>query len=51
MVGDILGMGAGLAGQYANMQQPQLTQAQVGGKDLEDVYWDPTTRTYTDMRK
>ena len=51
MVGDILGMGAGLAGHYANMQQPQLTQAQVGGKDLEDVYWDPTTRTYTDMRK
>tara|TARA_R100001443_G_scaffold155_2_gene624 strand:- start:10471 stop:11082 length:612 start_codon:yes stop_codon:yes gene_type:complete len=51
MVGDVIGMGAGLAGQYAQRQQPQLTQAQVGGKDLEDVYWDPTTRTYTDMRK
>tara|TARA_R100000700_G_scaffold41273_2_gene61143 strand:- start:941 stop:1666 length:726 start_codon:yes stop_codon:yes gene_type:complete len=49
MIGDVIGMGASLAGQYAGMKQPQLTQAQIGGQDIQGVYWDPSTKSYTDF--
>ena len=49
MTGDILGMVGGVAGQYMKGMQPQLSQAQVGGQDIEGVYWDPSSQSYTDF--